>query len=134
MKTPRTETAVLVAALRILERDIQSGDGVANAAIAEAADRLAELERDVAALKQRIIDDNRAHGCELRDPSGTIWDHAKRLQDENAALRADKERLEWLEDAPIERLVRITHLLITNDLDICKVSAAIDAAQKEAQP
>jgi len=53
---------------------------------------------------------------------------------ENAELRADKERLDWLEDAPIERLVRITHLLITNDLDICKVSAAIDAARKEAQP
>lgn len=56
------------------------------------------------------------------------------LERENAALREDKERLDWLEDAPIERLVRITHLLITNDLDICKVSAAIDAARKEAQP
>lgn len=128
MKTPRTETAVLVAALRILERDIQSGDGVANAAIAEAADRLAELERDVAALKQRIIDDNRAHGCELRDPSGTIWDHAKRLQDENAALRADKERLEWLiSKAPFNFFKELGP-------DLVKGRQQIDAAQKEAQP
>ena len=37
----------LIAAMRILARDIQSNDGVANAAIAEAADR---LERWQAAL------------------------------------------------------------------------------------
>lgn len=43
MKTaPRTETLVLVAALRELARTILSDDGVANAAIAEAADRLSE--------------------------------------------------------------------------------------------
>ena len=41
-----TETKVLIEALRILARDIQSGDGVANAAIAEAADRLEELAKD----------------------------------------------------------------------------------------
>jgi hypothetical protein len=37
MKTP---TKTLIQAMRILSRDIQSDDGVANAAIAEAADRL----------------------------------------------------------------------------------------------
>ena len=37
---PRTETWVLVAALRELARTIASDDGVANAAIGEAADRL----------------------------------------------------------------------------------------------
>jgi len=35
--------ATLVAAMRILSQDIQSEDGVANAAIAEAADRLEKL-------------------------------------------------------------------------------------------
>ena len=39
----RTDTATLIRAMRILARDIQSGDGVANAAIAEAADRMEEL-------------------------------------------------------------------------------------------
>lgn len=39
----RTETETIIGALRILAQDIQSGDGVANAAIAEAADRMEEL-------------------------------------------------------------------------------------------
>jgi hypothetical protein len=45
----KTQTDVLIAAMRILARDVESGDGVANAAIAEAADRLKELD---AKLKQ----------------------------------------------------------------------------------
>ena len=52
------------------------------------------LELEVSLLRKRILDDNKAYGCELRDPSGTIWDNAKRLQHDNAALRADKERLD----------------------------------------
>jgi hypothetical protein len=40
---PRTSTEVLISSMLILARDIQSGDGVANAAIREAADRLHEL-------------------------------------------------------------------------------------------
>ena len=39
----KTPDAVLISALRILAEEIQSPDGVANAAIAEAADRLEEL-------------------------------------------------------------------------------------------
>jgi len=39
-----TDTATLIAALRILARDIQSGDGIANACIAEAADRIEQLD------------------------------------------------------------------------------------------
>lgn len=41
----RTDTKTLIAAMRVLARDIQSKDGIANAAIAEAADRMAELSR-----------------------------------------------------------------------------------------
>lgn len=41
--TPRSDTPTLIAAMWILSRDIQSEDGVANAAIAEAAMRLEEL-------------------------------------------------------------------------------------------
>jgi hypothetical protein len=39
----RTTDATLISALRILARDIQSGDGVANACLLEAAMRLEEL-------------------------------------------------------------------------------------------
>ncbi len=42
----RTDTETLIEAMKILSRDIESGDGVANAAIAEAAERLGELVRE----------------------------------------------------------------------------------------
>ena len=43
----RTRTPILIAAMRLLSKEIQSEDGVANAAIAEAADRLEELEAGI---------------------------------------------------------------------------------------
>jgi len=42
----RTDTETLIEAMKILSRDIESEDGVANAAIYEAAQRLEDLERD----------------------------------------------------------------------------------------
>ena len=39
-----TDTVTLIAALRILARDIQSDDDVANSCIAEAADRIEQLD------------------------------------------------------------------------------------------
>jgi len=42
----RSDTETLIKALEILARDIQSEDGVANAAIAEAAQRLKEFNND----------------------------------------------------------------------------------------
>jgi hypothetical protein len=53
-RAARTETAVLIAAMRELSRQIISGDGVANAAIAEAADRLGEQAREISALRQQL--------------------------------------------------------------------------------
>jgi hypothetical protein len=44
MKTPRTSTQTIISALLVLARDIESPDGVVNAAIAEAAERLAEFD------------------------------------------------------------------------------------------
>ena len=41
----KTSTKTLAAALRILALEIQSPDGIANAAIAEAAERLEQLEK-----------------------------------------------------------------------------------------
>jgi hypothetical protein len=63
-----SSSATLVSAMRILANDIQSDDGVANAAIREAADRIEQLE---AKLKQVHKD----YGCEIRDPCGTIWEY-----------------------------------------------------------
>ena len=47
MIIPRSSTETLITALRVLARDIQSDDGVANAAIAEAADRMEEMQRQL---------------------------------------------------------------------------------------
>lgn len=57
-------------------------------------DVIAERDRlgdAIDALEQRILDDNKAFGCELRDPNGTIWEHADKLQKENADLRQSLE-------------------------------------------
>lgn len=46
----KTDTETLVKAMRILARDIHCEDGVATAAIAEAADRIEELETAIRRL------------------------------------------------------------------------------------
>lgn len=50
--TRKSSTETLIAAMRSLASDIQSGDGVANAAIAEAADRLVEQQACIKELEQ----------------------------------------------------------------------------------
>lgn len=48
----RSSTETIITAMRILAEDIQSEDGVANAAIREAADRLEELASELARMKR----------------------------------------------------------------------------------
>lgn len=77
-----------------------------------------------------------------------VWaDFARDLEKENAALRADKERLDWLEKArPIAWALgsadRGEYWLLTDigekhpeeAEEFATLRAAIDAARKEAQP
>ena len=59
-------------------------------------------------LEARILSDNKAYGCELRDPNGTIWEYAETLKKRVAELElqtfdikkleVDKARLDWLEE------------------------------------
>lgn len=51
----RTDTKTLISAMEILARDIVSEDGVANAAIREAADRMKEQTASIEQL-QAIVD------------------------------------------------------------------------------
>jgi hypothetical protein len=48
----RTSTETLIGAMHILATEIQSDDGAANAAVAEAAERLAEQHTRIAQLEQ----------------------------------------------------------------------------------
>jgi hypothetical protein len=50
----KTDDQTLIEALRILVTDIQSDDGVANACIAEGANRLAELKARIAKLEDAL--------------------------------------------------------------------------------
>jgi hypothetical protein len=93
-----------------------------------------ELERENAALRAAI-----AESEEFGRKNGeTLAAKVSELLRENAALREDKERLDWLdangdpvtyEDAP-----HSLHWGITGDPGCRNLRAAIDAARKEAQP
>ncbi len=50
----KTKSNTLIKALRILSEEVQSDDGVANACIAEAANRIEELELKVSELNQKL--------------------------------------------------------------------------------
>ena len=58
--------------------------------IATALSSIDQLRAEVERLKQKIKDDNRAYGFELRDPNGTIWEQA--AKDHARAERAEAER------------------------------------------
>lgn len=68
----KTDTLILIKAMRRLADDIQSDDGVANAAIAEAADRLEELRSKVldhgltiATIEDIVTDDKRSNKAKV---------------------------------------------------------------------
>lgn len=55
----KTETLILADAMDVLAREIQSGDGIANAAIAEAAERLRSLEVETCKTIKKLRDAER---------------------------------------------------------------------------
>jgi hypothetical protein len=65
----RTDTQTIIAAMRHLAATVQSDDGVANAAIAEAADRLRELHD---ACESEPIDACVASFCKAEDRMQTL--------------------------------------------------------------
>ena len=143
--TPKTET--LVSALRILSVEIQSGDGVANAVVAEAADRLTLMANLVA----RHIEETKKDTQEMQTACETmngatetiqrLKDRIKRLEEElidvknkHSVLIADVvlyedrgERIKRLEEAgdAMERLLP--------DGNICDKAANLWLKAKEAK-
>jgi|LakMenE01Jun11ns_1017448.scaffolds.fasta_scaffold9874625_2 hypothetical protein len=45
-----------------------------------------ELERELAAAKDALLKAHKDYGCELRDPNGTIWEHAAKVQQQRDTL------------------------------------------------
>jgi archaellum component FlaC len=92
----KTSTETLIAAMRIFSRDIISDDGVTNAFIAEAAQRLEEQQDRIKRLEEeleRTKQDRNAIAKKTREPLLLKLDHAAeriaQLEQENDALRAD---------------------------------------------
>ena len=77
----RSSNKTLADALRILAQDIESVDGVANAALQEAADRIDELAAEVEDLRNQ--NHNNRLAAEAR------WDRIQRLK------RAGDELAKW---------------------------------------
>jgi hypothetical protein len=87
--SPKTET--LVSALRILSVEIQSGDGVANAVVAEAADRLTLMANLVA----RHIEETKKDTQEMQTACETMNGATETIQ-------RLKERIKLLEEELID--------------------------------
>ncbi|WP_010322986.1 hypothetical protein [Marinobacterium stanieri] len=88
-----TDTTTLIGAMRALANDIQSEDGVANAAIAEAADRLGELQAEMERLRDEIklIEAGRDA---IAEEHGNALDWLRVAEQERDQLKA---RIKWLE-------------------------------------
>ena len=66
------------------------------------------LERERDEWKAKYIQQNKDLGCELRDPNGTIWDHAKTLQRERDEAREYADKLaEGLPDGMLPKDVEV---------------------------
>ena len=75
--------------IQSIESELPSHPGAADGcwgtmcSFGEVADFILARE---AKLRAEIKQIHKDYGCELRDPNGTIWEHAKKVQDENAKL------------------------------------------------
>jgi archaellum component FlaC len=98
---PKTET--LVSALRILSVEIQSGDGVANAVVAEAADRLTLMANLVA----RHIEETKKDTAEMKTACETMNGATETIQ-------RLKERINRLEEELID--VKNKHSVLIADV------------------
>jgi hypothetical protein len=70
----RSSTETLVSALRILSRDIQTDDYVANAALNEAADRLEEVEDDNIRLEKEVDEIHKQYSAAICERFNTNKD------------------------------------------------------------
>jgi chromosome segregation ATPase len=83
-----------------------------------------ELKRERDEWKAKYIQQNKALGCEMMDPSGTIWDYASGLQRENVQLK--REVAGWMAAAKQwgENAIKLTEQRdrLAGELDALKQS------------
>ncbi len=117
MAQPRTDTAVLIDACRVLARDVQSGDGVANSALREIADRMEEQEETIRHLRD-----------DLSKAVMVAMDHWKIIEEHRDTIFAQKATIEALRSELVELSAKamsqedtIRHLRV----EICNASAIL---------
>ena len=94
-KNLHTQTRTVVEELNTICTDLRNAGGppfIRSEAIRLLREDQVTLRAEVERLTKQIKDDNRAYGCELRDPNGTIWEQA--AKDHARAERAEAECLE----------------------------------------
>ena len=94
---------------KVLERELtavtEQRDGL-RSGIDYASDQLCKITEQRDEWKAKFIQQNKDLGCEMMDPNGTIWDYAKKLQTELAAVTEQlKETREELETERIRLAV-----------------------------
>lgn len=95
------------------------------------ADFARKLERENQQLKQTVLATLSQRG---QKELIVAWDRVKELERENAGLRKDKERLDWLETNGREQIYGPTWRIAWQFGQDVSLRAVIDAARKEAQP
>ena len=106
-----TPTETLIKALRILSNDIQSDDGVANAAILEAAQRMEEDQEvifqageSIKILRQTVqhrnetIDELKSDLLELKELNEHLRDNIKRLDGNSNVMEQERRWNQFTND------------------------------------
>lgn len=88
-----TDTPTLISAMRVLANDIQSEDGVANAAIAEAADRLGEMQAEAERLRG-LLSDQQKWMDYISSERDSFEQERDQYRAEAQSLREEMEQLE----------------------------------------
>jgi hypothetical protein len=78
----------IVAKLRYLSAVFRE-DGEPNVVMAEAADHIEAMGKEIKQI-------HKDYGCEVRDPCGTIWEHAAKVEAERDKYKSAVERLRVL--------------------------------------
>lgn len=81
------------------------------AATMRCVDALNEVTEQRDEWKAKFIQQNKDLGCEMMDPNGTIWDHAKKLQAELTAVTEQRDR----QAESLDRALNATVLNHRND-------------------
>ena len=88
-------------------------------AFEDSQDKIEQLERERDQWKSKFVQANKDYGFELRDPCGTIWDHAKKLQQEcdNLQDQRDEARIQYRSTLALAEVLANTQVKLVAERD-----------------